>query len=181
MLAEMENGGPGALPLPKKDDPLSGILADLALGQARNDSAELARIVHHQMIRGTWATSRGVRQAPFLVLSGTRMPSALVEIGFISHPQESRQLAKEKYQARVAQALADGVREFAEKVLARRLYAGPAAPTIPVATTGVAGAGVATSGVAGSSGAPSAAAAPAGVSAPAPASEAAVAAPSAVR
>jgi N-acetylmuramoyl-L-alanine amidase len=204
MLAEMENGGPGALPVPKKDDPLSGILADLALGQARNDSAELARIVHHQMIRGTWATSRGVRQAPFLVLSGTRMPSALVEIGFISHPQESRQLAKEKYQARVAQALAESVREFAEKVLARRLYAGPAARTIPVASSGVptsgsagssvatsgvatsggagssvATSGVATSGVAGSSGAPSAAAAPAGVSAPA--SEAAVAAPSAVR
>lgn len=189
MLAEMENGGPGALPLPKKDDPLSGILADLALGQARNDSAELARIVHHHMIRGTWAASRGVRQAPFLVLSGTRMPSALVEIGFISHPQESRQLAKDKYQARVAQALAESVREFAERVLARRLYAGPAGPMIPVATSGgptsggagshVATSGVANSRVAGTSGAPSAAAAPAGVSEPA--SEAAVAAPSAVR
>ena len=64
-----------------------------------------------------------MRQAPFLVLSGTRMPSALVEIGFISHPQESKQLAKEKYQDKVARSLADAVRDFADKVLARRLVA----------------------------------------------------------
>ena len=143
MLAEMENGGPGAVPLPKTADPVSGILADLALGQARNDSAQLAQILHHNMIRGTWAQSRGVRQAPFLVLSGTRMPSALVEIGFISHPQEGRQLGREKYQARVAQSLATGVREFADKVLARRLFASapgearPAGPSLGVAAAGL--------------------------------------------
>ena len=123
MLAEMENGSPDAVPLPKTADPVSGLLADLALGQARNDSAVLAQIIHHNVIRGTWATSRGVRQAPFLVLSGTRMPSALVEIGFISHPAEGRQLGKEKYQQRVAESLALGVREFADKVLSRRLFA----------------------------------------------------------
>ncbi len=132
MLAEMENGSPDAVPLPKTDDLVSGILADLALGQARNDSAQLAQIIHHNVIRSTWAASRGVRQAPFLVLSGTRMPSALVEIGFISHPQEGRQLGREKYQQRVAEALASGVREFADKVLARRLFAkgDPATPAL---------------------------------------------------
>ena len=56
-----------------------------------------------------------------LVLSGTRMPSALVEIGFISHPQEGRQLAREKYQSRIALALSNAVRDFADKVLSRRL------------------------------------------------------------
>lgn len=123
MLAQLENGGPDAVPLPKASSPVEGILNDLALGQARNDSAALAAIVQRHVIRGTWATSRGVRQAPFLVLSGTKMPSALVEIGFISNPHEGRKLGTEKYQARVAQALADGVRDFADKVLARRLFA----------------------------------------------------------
>lgn len=126
-LAEMENGGPDAQALTKTSDPLSGLLADLALGQARNDSAQLAQIIHHNLIRGTWAPSRGVRQAPFLVLSGTKMPSALVEIGFISNPQEGKLLGKEKYQQKVAEALAGGVREFADKVLARRLFATGAA------------------------------------------------------
>jgi len=123
MLAQLENGGPEAVPLPKANDAVTGILNDLALGQARNDSAALAQIVQRQMVRGLRATSRGVRQAPFLVLSGTRMPSVLVEIGFISHPREGRLLSRDRYQRRVAQALADGVRDFADKVLSRRLVA----------------------------------------------------------
>ena len=123
MLAQLENGGPDAVPLPKANDPVVGILNDLALGQARNDSAALAQIVQQHLVRETRAPSRGVRQAPFLVLSGTRMPSALVEIGFISHPKEGRLLGGENYQARVAEALADAVRDFAEKVLVRRLVA----------------------------------------------------------
>jgi N-acetylmuramoyl-L-alanine amidase len=123
MLAQLENGGPDAVPLPKASDAVTGILNDLALGQARNDSAALALIVQQHIVRGTRAPSRGVRQAPFLVLSGTRMPSALVEIGFISHPREGRMLGGKTYQGKVAQALADGVRDFADKVLARRLVA----------------------------------------------------------
>jgi len=123
MLAKLENGVPEAVPLPKASDAVTGILNDLALGQARNDSAALALIVQQQMVRGLRAPSRGVRQAPFLVLSGTRMPSVLVEIGFISHPREGRMLGRGSYQRRVAQALADGVRDFADKVLARRLVA----------------------------------------------------------
>jgi N-acetylmuramoyl-L-alanine amidase len=123
MLAELENGGPESIPLPKATNAVIGILADLALGQARNDSAALAEIIQHHVIRGTWAQSRGVRQAPFLVLSGTKMPSALVEIGFISHPDESRLLAKTAYQDKVATALSNAVRDFADRVLSRRLVA----------------------------------------------------------
>jgi N-acetylmuramoyl-L-alanine amidase len=123
MLAQLENGGPEAVPLPRASDAVTGILNDLALGQARNDSAALAQIVQHHIVRGTRAPSRGVRQAPFLVLSGTRMPSVLVEIGFISHPREGRLLSRDRYQRQVAQALANGVRDFADKVLSRRLVA----------------------------------------------------------
>jgi N-acetylmuramoyl-L-alanine amidase len=138
MLAELENGGRAALPAPRVTDAVSGILADLALGQARNDSAALAEIVQQQMIHTTWAPSRGVRQAPFLVLSGTKMPAALVEIGFISHPQESRLLAKPAYQEKVALALTKGVRQFADDVLSRRLVAQTVSSTAPAAIEAVA-------------------------------------------
>src|SRR5205823_10474401 len=74
--------------------------------------------------------SRGVRQAPFLVLSGTKMPSALVEIGFISHPSEGPLLASERHQDRIAQSLAVAVEEFAEQVLARRLLANGDRPKV---------------------------------------------------
>jgi N-acetylmuramoyl-L-alanine amidase len=133
LLAEMENGGPAAMPMPKKKaDPVSGILADLALTQARNDSAVLAQIVQRNIVGGAGSPNRGVRQAPFLVLSGTKMPSALVEIGFISHPSEGPLLANEQHQDRIAQALATAVEEFAEQVLARRLLASGDRPTVVV-------------------------------------------------
>lgn len=122
LLAELENGGPDALPVPKTTDKVQGLLADLALGQARNDSMELAATVHRQIIHRTGATSRGVRQAPFLVLAGVKMPAILVEIGFISHPQEGRALTKEKVQQRIAEAIAAGVQDFADKILSRRLF-----------------------------------------------------------
>jgi len=83
-----------------------------------------------------------VRQAPFLVLSGTRMPSALVEIGFISHPREGRMLGGDKYQRKVASALAEGVRDFADKVLARRLVAQVRPPSEKADAPGVNTAGV---------------------------------------
>ena len=142
MLAELENAGSGgAVPAPKPSDPVSGILADLALGQARNDSAALAQLVQHNMLRTTRAPSRGVRQAPLLVLWGAKMPAALVEVGFISHPQEGRLLSRRRYQAKIAQALTDAVREFADKILARRLVAQGKDPAIehapPVAATGM--------------------------------------------
>jgi N-acetylmuramoyl-L-alanine amidase len=131
LLAELENGGPEAAPAPRSANPVTGILADLALGQARNDSARLAEIIHRHMVRGARVPGRGVRQAPFLVLSGTRMPSALVEIGFISHPVEGRLLGKERHQQAIAKALAAAAHEFADEVLARRLVAGQARIVLP--------------------------------------------------
>lgn len=121
LLAEMENGGPDAAPVAAAADPVSGLLADLALGQARTDSARLAAVVHHHLVHGLRAPSRGVRQAPFLVLAGVKMPAVLVEVGFISHPREGRLLAKEDYQQRVALALADAVAEFEGKILTGRI------------------------------------------------------------
>jgi N-acetylmuramoyl-L-alanine amidase len=135
LLAELENGGPDAVSLPAPNDPVTGILADLALGQARNDGAALAQIIHRHLTRATGAHSRGVRQAPFVVLAGARMPAVLVEIGFISHPQEGRLLGKEGYQQRIAAALATGVREFGVQVLSRRLLAAEAPAPAPAART----------------------------------------------
>jgi N-acetylmuramoyl-L-alanine amidase len=128
-LADVENEG--AAPVSRALDAVSGILADLALGQARNDSARLAEIVQRRLVRDARIANRGVRQAPFVVLAGTRMPSALVEIGFISHPIEGRLLGKQRHQNAIARALAAAVHEYAEEVLARRLVASPAHVVLP--------------------------------------------------
>lgn len=128
-LADVENED--AAPEGRAGDPVSGILADLALGQARNDSAHLAEIVQRRLVRDAHVNNRGVRQAPFSVLAGTKMPSALVEIGFISHPIEGRMLGRDYHQRAIASALAAGVQEYADEVLTRRLVASQAHVVLP--------------------------------------------------
>lgn len=57
----------------------------------------------------------GVREAPFWVLVGALMPAVLIEIGYISHPDESLKIANPKYQDRLAKGIADGVDEYFAK------------------------------------------------------------------
>ena len=64
------------------------------------------------LIRGTRAADRGVQQAPFFVLSGVECPAVLVEVGYISHPQEGAKLGRAEYQEKLAEAIADGVDEL---------------------------------------------------------------------
>lgn len=51
----------------------------------------------------------GVREAPFWVLVGAQMPAVLLEIGYISHPDEAARIADEKYQRWMVDGLVDGV------------------------------------------------------------------------
>ncbi|MEA1982766.1 MAG: N-acetylmuramoyl-L-alanine amidase [Campylobacterota bacterium] len=54
----------------------------------------------------------GVRQGPFWVLVGAQMPAVLVEVGFITHPQEARNLVNRNYQKKMAIGLANGVERY---------------------------------------------------------------------
>ncbi len=51
----------------------------------------------------------GVREGPFWVLVGAQMPAVLVEVGFISHPNEARNLVNSGYQKVLAEGLAEGI------------------------------------------------------------------------
>lgn len=62
-------------------------------------------------LRATGVTSRGIRQANFRVLVGSQAPAMLVELGYLSNPTESRQLASHEHQGRLARALAEGIAE----------------------------------------------------------------------
>lgn len=53
--------------------------------------------------------SRGVKDAGFAVLRKTEMPSALVELEFVSHPRQAAFLADAKNQRALAYAIARGV------------------------------------------------------------------------
>jgi len=59
--------------------------------------------------------NHGVKEAPFFVLMGAKMPCILVELSFISNPQEEKRLKNPDYQNLLAQSISDGIAEFIKK------------------------------------------------------------------
>ena len=56
--------------------------------------------------------NRGIKQAPFRVLVGATMPAVLVEVAFISNPEEEKKLRSPEFQQAVADAVARAVARF---------------------------------------------------------------------
>lgn len=54
----------------------------------------------------------GVREAPFWVLVGAQSAAILVEVGYISHPQEGQMLMENSYQTKLALGIADGISNY---------------------------------------------------------------------
>ena len=71
-------------------------------------SSEIAGAIQRNLARLN-GDSRGVKQAPFVVLTGVNMPAALLEIGFLTHPDEERQLRSARHQSAIASAVASAV------------------------------------------------------------------------
>lgn len=88
------------------------LLDDLERGAAQEAAAALATAVQGELrvVRGPEG-DRGVRQGAMDVLMGATMPAVLVEVGFIDHPVEGRELADPTVRERIAAALANAVVE----------------------------------------------------------------------
>jgi N-acetylmuramoyl-L-alanine amidase len=88
------------------------ILWDLAQAEVLNESAELALAVQQRLNQRLGLKDRGVKQAPFVVLTGATMPAILVEVGFLSNPDEAARLESGDHQQRLAEAIALGIDDF---------------------------------------------------------------------
>ena len=88
------------------------ILADLASGGSRLGGAHLADAVREQLARAVPGPDRGVKPAAYTVLVSASVPAAVLEVGFLNHPEEGRALADPAYQERVATGVARGVADF---------------------------------------------------------------------
>ncbi len=93
------------------DDIVGNILGDLILEHHQRGSSRIAAAVQRNLARLP-GPDRGVKQAPFVVLMGVNMPAALVEIGFLSNPDEAQKLSSSAYQDRIAAALARAVHAY---------------------------------------------------------------------
>ncbi len=75
-----------------------------------SDSARLAANIHRQLVAGTATENRGIRRRGYFVLRRTRIPSVLVECGFLTNPAEARLILESSYRDRLADRIAAGVK-----------------------------------------------------------------------
>ncbi|HOB44188.1 MAG TPA: N-acetylmuramoyl-L-alanine amidase, partial [Bacillota bacterium] len=71
----------------------------------------LAQAVQQELVSATGLADRGVKEANFYVLRMTAMPAILVELAFLSNPEEERLLATSAFQEKCARAIWAGVKK----------------------------------------------------------------------
>jgi N-acetylmuramoyl-L-alanine amidase len=101
---------------------LHSILNDLLKNAKINESSRLAAFVQSGLIKHLASNGyprtkdKGVKQAPFYVLLGARMPSVLVETAFISNRDECRLLTTPAFQEHLADSIARGIRSYIQDI-----------------------------------------------------------------
>ncbi len=75
-------------------------------------SSAFASIIQDNVVSTAGAFSKGLKTGRSLaVLRGSRIPAALIEVGFVSHPVDGNNLKDDNYRERVALGIAKGIRE----------------------------------------------------------------------
>lgn len=87
------------------NSPESVIGLSIVQEQFLEQSIYLAKLIQDNFEKDVQAVNRGVKQAGFVVLHQTYMPSVLIETGFITHPKERKFLTSNKGQNSLAQSI----------------------------------------------------------------------------
>jgi N-acetylmuramoyl-L-alanine amidase len=104
------------------DEVLANILIDLAQRETQNRSVVFARSIVGELAgRGTLHTKR-LRSAGFRVLKSPDIPSVLLELGFLSNPDDEKRLTSETWRDRTAEAVADSIDNYFAKRVARNPF-----------------------------------------------------------
>ncbi len=74
------------------------ILWDMAQTAYIKESSQLAELVQGELDALLGTRNRGIKQAPFKILTGVACPAILVEAAFISNPDEEKKLASDEFQ-----------------------------------------------------------------------------------
>ncbi|MEK6814316.1 MAG: N-acetylmuramoyl-L-alanine amidase [Nitrospirota bacterium] len=103
------------------------LMTHLAVDAKKDPSLRLAHRIQSSMastVASKYGTADlGVKQGPFWVLYGAKMPSILAEVSFVSHPKEERLLKTDRYRDEIAQAIYAGIEKFRTKDVTATLRA----------------------------------------------------------
>jgi N-acetylmuramoyl-L-alanine amidase len=78
----------------------------------RSDSSSLAASIHRNVVATAPSENRGIRRRGYFVLRRTRIPSVLVECGFLTNPMEGRYALNASYRQKLAEQIARGIRRM---------------------------------------------------------------------
>ena len=102
-------------------DPESYIVFELMQNNYLHQSINFAGEVQSNL-KAAKRVDRGVRQANFLVLWLTTMPSVLVEVGFICHPEEEKYISSAAGKEKIASSIFQAFSNYKTKVEDRSLF-----------------------------------------------------------
>ena len=111
-VAALENNALGLERTAPGDTDLQLLLWDMAQTMHLRESSVLAETIQAELNRLAGTGNRGIKQAPFRVLRGADMPAVLVEVGFLSNPNEASSLADPRYRQRIATALFNSLEQY---------------------------------------------------------------------
>ncbi|MCZ2413368.1 MAG: N-acetylmuramoyl-L-alanine amidase [Burkholderiales bacterium] len=116
-LASRENASDriGGVNLSSRNREVRQLLLDLTTTAQIQDSSRLGHFVLSELGGVGQLHKPRIEQAGFAVLKAPDIPSILVETAFISNPREERRLADSRYQARVADAIFRGLRNYLQR------------------------------------------------------------------
>ena len=117
LLAQKENAADliGGVNLNVKDNHLARTLLDLSQTATLNDSMKVAQAILGELGAINDLHKPHVEQAGFAVLRAPDIPSLLVETAFISNPEEEKRLNDPAFQAKMADALLSGIKQYFAK------------------------------------------------------------------
>ena len=94
---------------------LDKTLWDMKLTENRRESAQLAGDICSSVDNSLVTRNRGVKTARFYVIKFTRIPSVLVEVGYLSNKFEELKLKDDSYADRMADVIAKGILAYRNK------------------------------------------------------------------
>ncbi|MEG6586825.1 N-acetylmuramoyl-L-alanine amidase [Dendrosporobacter sp. 1207_IL3150] len=79
----------------------------------------LAQNIQTSLIEAGGLADRGIQTANFYVVKRTLMPAALLELAFISNPEEEKLLGSPTFQQEIAEGIVDGINNFFRQAASR--------------------------------------------------------------
>ena len=103
-------------------EPESYIIFEFMSNKFMEQSLNFATLTQHELINGGKRTNRNVRQAGFLVLRETGMPSVLIELGYISNREEEKYLNSTNGQNVLVNSIYNAFTEYKKEYDKRNRY-----------------------------------------------------------